>query len=276
MKVYDCVTYCGEDLLLQIRLETLNKDIDKFIIIEGNRYFNGEKKPQFFKLENFEKFKDKIKYYFIKDFPTHDGDNYKYENYQRNQIIRGFGRLKKEDMVLLSDVDEIPNLKNKNFLDYDSAVFLQKMYYYKFNIHLYKGLKWKNNTWAGTKGCKLKFFETGEKIRRLRVRNIPWWRFDKKVKRYVEPNGGWHFTFLMKSTDISKKLMRFKHEIDLLLTDKNYDINNLLDSDEIEKRILELKDPYNRDNIKLKKVKINSTFPEYIIKNIDKLSDYIA
>lgn len=55
MKIYDCITYCGEDLLLQIRFETLNNEVDKFIIIEGNRYFNGETKPKFFDLNKFKK-----------------------------------------------------------------------------------------------------------------------------------------------------------------------------------------------------------------------------
>ena len=59
MKIYDCIIYSGEDLLLKIRFETLHKQVDKFIIIEGNRYFNGEKKPQFFKLKNFQNLKIK-------------------------------------------------------------------------------------------------------------------------------------------------------------------------------------------------------------------------
>ena len=277
MKIYDCITYCGEDLLLRIRFETLNKEVDKFIIIEGNRYFNGDKKPQFFNLKNFEKFKEKIKYYFIEDFPKHNGDNYEYEHYQRNQIKRGFDGLEPDDMVLLSDADEIPNLKNKKFLNYDSSAFLQNMYYYKFNIHYHKGLKWGNsgNKWAGTKGCKFKFFETGEKIRRFRVRNIPWWRFDRKIKRHVESDGGWHFAFLMDIKNISTKLMRFNHEIDHLHKNTKYNLDNLLDQSQIKKRILELKDPYNRDDVKLKKVKIDKTFPEYILKNVNKLTNYI-
>jgi len=275
MKIYDCIIYSGEDLLLKIRFETLNKHVDKFVIIEGNRYFNGERKPQFFKLKDFEEFKDKIKYYFIEDFPEHKGNNYEYERYQRNQIKRGFDQLEAKDMVLLSDADEIPNLKNKNFLDYDSAVFLQNMYYYKFNIHFYKGLKWKNKS-PGTRGCKFKFFESGEKIRNFRVKNIPWWRIDRKVKRLVVLNGGWHFSFLMNVSDISKKLIRFNHEIDQLHKNRSYNINNLIDINEIEKKILEFRDPYNREDVKLKKVKIDSSFPKYILKNIDKLSDYIA
>ena len=181
MKIYDCITYCGEDLLLNIRFETLNNEVDKFIIIEGNRYFNGDKKSKFFDLKKFKKFEKKIEYYYIEDFPKHNGDNYEYEHYQRNQIIKGFSGLEPNDIVLLSDADEIPNLKNKKFLDFDSTVFLQNMYYYKFNIHFYKGLKW-NNKSAGTRSCKFKFFETGEQMRRYRVKNIPWWRFDRKIK----------------------------------------------------------------------------------------------
>ena len=160
-------------------------------------------------------------------------------------------------------------------MDYDSAVFLQNMYYYKFNIHFYKGLKWKNKS-AGTRSCKFKFFETAETMRGFRVKNIPWWRFDRKIKRHVELDGGWHFAFLMDVKDISEKLMRFNHEIAHLHKNRKYDINNLLNLDNIQKKIVEFKDPYNRDDVKLKKVKIDNTFPKYILENIDKLSGYIV
>ena len=68
MKIYDCITYCGEDLLLKIRFETLNNQVDKFIIIEGNRYFNGDKKPKFFDLNKFKKFKKKLNIIILKIF----------------------------------------------------------------------------------------------------------------------------------------------------------------------------------------------------------------
>ena len=101
------------------------------------------------------------------------------------------------------------------------------MYYYKFNIHLYQGLKW-NNKVAATKSCKFKFFESVQKVRKFRVKNIPWWRFDRKIKRYVEKNGGWHFSYLMNSEEISLKLSRFKHEIDHLKKNSPYNIDNLI------------------------------------------------
>ena len=64
MKIYDCFTYCGEDLLLKIRLESLFNQVDKFIIIEGNRYFNGEVKSKLFNINKFEKYQKKINYSF--------------------------------------------------------------------------------------------------------------------------------------------------------------------------------------------------------------------
>tara|TARA_B100000989_G_scaffold232006_1_gene178777 strand:+ start:1297 stop:2124 length:828 start_codon:yes stop_codon:yes gene_type:complete len=274
MKIYDCFTYCGEDLLLKIRLESLYNQVDRFIIIEGNKYFNGESKKKIFNISNFVKYEKKIEYYFVEDFPKHDGNNWNYEFYQRNQISRGLKDLNKDDYVLVSDVDEIPKLDKKLFLKHDSLVFMQKMFYYKFNIHYHEGLKWKNK-WPGTKGCKYKFFKSAQKIRNYRNKNIPWWRFDRKIKRHVKWDGGWHFAYLMNNEDISNKLNRFDHEISHLLRNQNYNKMSLMDKKEINQRIKNLRDPYNRKDVKLKKVNIDKTYPKFIYENIDKLSEFI-
>jgi beta-1,4-mannosyl-glycoprotein beta-1,4-N-acetylglucosaminyltransferase len=273
MKIYDCFTYCGENDLLEIRLETLFDSVDKFIIIEGNRYFNGEHKEKFFNCEKFKKFKNKINYFFIENFPNHNGNNWDYEKFQRNQISKGLINLSANDIVLVSDVDEIPNLKNKEFLKFDSAVFLQKMYYYKFNLQYKEGLKW-NNKWPGTKSCKYKFFQNAQTTREFRNRNIPWWRIDKKMTRYIEENGGWHFAYLMSPEEIKKKLQKFDHEIIHLLKN-NYDKNSLTNLDKIKKRILNFEDPYNRKNVKLVNVKIDKNYPKYILDNLNKYKNYI-
>ena len=274
MKIYDCITYCGENLLLKIRFETLYDKVDKFIIVEANKYFDGNPKPKLFNIENFEKYKKKIDFYYIEDLPKYNGNNLEYEYFIKDQIKRGLNNLDAEDIVLISDADEIPNLNNDKFKNYDSTVFLQDMYYYKFNIHLYQGLKW-NNKVAATKSCKFKFFESVQKVRKFRVKNIPWWRFDRKIKRYVEKNGGWHFSYLMNSEEISLKLSRFKHEIDHLKKNSPYNINNLINIKNIENRIKNLQDPYDRTDIKLRKVDIDRSFPSYIYENRNNLSDYI-
>ena len=274
MKIYDCITYCGEDLLLKIRLETLYNNVDKFVIVEANKYFNGKVKPQLFNFKLFEKYSDKLEYYFIEDLPNYNGYNLEYEIFIKNQIARGLKNLNDEDIILISDVDEIPNLQNEKFKSFDSAVFLQKMYYYKFNINVSDGLKFKNKV-PCTKSCKFKFFKSFDQVRKFRVKNIPWWRFDQKIKRYIELDGGWHFSFLMNSEGVRSKLSRFEHEISHLKGKENYDMDSLMDIKKIEKNILDLKDPYERDHIKLKKVNIDESFPEYIFDNKKKLKEFI-
>ena len=274
MKIIDCITYCGEDLLLKIRFETLYNKIDKFIIIEANKYFDGKSKPKFFDHKNFYKYLDKIEYYYIEDLPKHKGNNLEYEIFIKNQIAKGLNNLDDEDIILISDADEIPNLENEKFKNFDSAVFLQKMFYYKFNINAYEGLKFKNKI-ACTKSCKFKFFKSFQQVREFRVKNIPWWRFDKKIKRYVEEDGGWHFSFLMNSEDIRSKLSRFEHEIKHLKKEDEYKLIDLMDIKRIENNIINLKDPYDRDHVKLKKVKIDESFPKYILENKNKLNEFI-
>ena len=275
MKIIDCITYCGEDLLLKIRFETLYNQVDKFIIIEANKYFDGNPKPKFFDHKKFYKYSNKIEYYYIENLPKYNGNNLEYEIFIKNQIARGLNNLDDEDIVLISDADEIPNLKNDKFKKYDSAVFLQKMYYYKFNINVYEGLKFKNKI-ACTKSCKFKFFKSFQQVRQFRVKNIPWWRFDQKIKRYVEKDGGWHFSFLMNSEDIKSKLSRFEHEIKHLKKEDGYILSDLMDIKRIENNIINLKDPYDRDHVKLKKVKIDESFPKYILENKNELDKFIT
>ena len=274
MKILDCFGFCGENEILEIRLETLFEYVDKFIIIEGNKFFNGVSKKKLFNIENFKKYKSKIRYFFIENFPEHNGNNWIYENYQRNQIKLGLNNLNPNDLILISDVDEIPNLENKKFMNFDSTVFLQDMYYYKFNIHLSKGLKWRNK-WAGTKSCKFKFFKTAQNVREFRVKNYPWWRFDRKIKRYIEPNGGWHFAYLMNTEDISKKISGFAHEVSHVLSSKNFNIEALSDQNYINQKIKNMEDIYGRKNIKLKVVNIDTSFPKEIFENVYKYQDLI-
>jgi beta-1,4-mannosyl-glycoprotein beta-1,4-N-acetylglucosaminyltransferase len=275
MKIYDCFIFCGENLLLKIRFDTLYDHVDKFVIVEGSKYFNGDNKPKFFDIEIFKKYEKKIEYHFIDDFPKHNGNNWDFELFQRNKISLGLNDLKADDIILISDADEIPNLKNKKFFEYDSSVFMQNMYYYKFNIHYFEGLKW-GNKWPGTKSCKFKYFNTAQDVREFRNKSIPKWRLDRKINRYIEKDGGWHFAYLMNNKDISQKLMRFDHEIKHLYKNKIYEKKKLIDKYLIEDRIKRLIDPYNRSEAKLKKVNIDDSYPKYILENINELKDFIA
>lgn len=264
MKIYDCFTYCGEDFLLDTRLNILNKDVDFFVIIEMSKFHSGKERQQRFNINKFLKFKKKIRYYFIENTPNHDGDNWKFENFQRNQIKLGLFDAQNEDIIIVSDLDEIPNLTLKIHLNCHSCVFLQNFYYFKLNNLCFEGLKWKKK-WPGSKSLKFKFYSSAQEVREQRVRNIAWWRIDKKVKRKVIENGGWHFSYLMTPEKIAEKIYNFAH--------KEFKIYS--DIEHINKQIRLQNDIFLRKNLKFKTVKIDESYPEYIQKNINKFDQWI-
>ena len=119
MKIFDCFLYNGENLILDLRLNTLSKYIEKFIIIESRYDHQGNKKKLNFKFNKFKKFESKIIYLIIENFPE-KLSNWERENFQRNYIVRGLTSANENDYVLVSDVDEIPNLsKITDLLDYE-------------------------------------------------------------------------------------------------------------------------------------------------------------
>jgi len=143
MKIFDCFTYFNEDLILEIRLQTLDKFVDKFIIIEAGQDHQGNKKKKNFDINHFSKFKNKINYFYIENFQNL---NYSWdrENYQRNYIFQCIKEAKTDDLIIISDVDEIPNLEKFEIQKIKSKfiVFEQKMFYYKLNLLLHSQPIW--------------------------------------------------------------------------------------------------------------------------------------
>ena len=87
--------YFDEDHLLEIRLETLSKFVDKFVIVEANIDHAGNKREPNFNINNFYKFKDKIQYILLKDLPKHNnfykknwGPAWRRENLQRDALAK--------------------------------------------------------------------------------------------------------------------------------------------------------------------------------------------
>ena len=125
--------YFDEDIVLDVRLNFLDKYVDKFVIVESEYNHKGEKRKPQFDINKFSKFKDKIIYILKKDVPegiekiddTDDNNkiysksifnSWKRENLQRNNIIEGLVNADPNDWILISDLDEIPNLEKVNFL----------------------------------------------------------------------------------------------------------------------------------------------------------------
>ena len=112
MKLFDCFMYNNEDLLLDLRLNVLDQYVDQFIIIESLFDHQGNKKRLNFRLENYSKFKKKIKYIVLHSFPK-NLTSWQKENYNRNFITNGLGDAKPDDYIMISDLDEIPKIEDK-------------------------------------------------------------------------------------------------------------------------------------------------------------------
>ena len=124
----------NENDLLEIRLNILNNYFDHFVIIESLETHSGLKKKLSFNIKNYLQFKDKIIYGVIDKFPN-KLTAWQKENYQRNYISKFLDSANSEDFIMISDLDEIPNLTNTNFLDYKEKViiFEQRLFFYKLN-----------------------------------------------------------------------------------------------------------------------------------------------
>ena len=295
MKIYDSFMFFDEEMLLDLRLNILDKYVSKFIINEATYMHSGKSKKLLFDINKFSKFKDKIIYNVIENQPdnleiiskndTSDSrgnklinNSIKRENYQREIANKALVKAHDDDFVIVNDIDEIPNLENINLnnIKNEIIIFKQKTFYYKFNL-LYKDL-----IWHGSKGCKKKNFKSPQWLRNVKHKKYPFWRIDtlfskKKYTniKYIE-NGGWHFTNIKSPEDLEKKFLNFLHHQDYEASGlKIENIRQIIK----EKRVLyDLgvdRRNYKWDSAKkLNKVSLNE-MPEYLIKNYKNYSDWI-
>jgi beta-1,4-mannosyl-glycoprotein beta-1,4-N-acetylglucosaminyltransferase len=222
--------FFDEEMLLGLRLKTLDKYIDKFIIVESKYTHSGDKKKLIFNINKYSEFKSKINYIVTEDPPegieninNDDNENQKNikhimnalrrENYQRNKIMDGLNEADPEDWVIISDLDEIPNLDKINFNKINNKIifFKQRVFYYKLNLEL------KKIHWIGSKAVRKKNLISPQWLRNIKDRIYSRWRFDiifskKKYNNiFYMDDGGWHFSYIKKPEDIEKKLKSYLH-----------------------------------------------------------------
>ena len=250
MKIIDCFMFFDEEMLLDLRLNILDKFVDKFVIVESSYTHSGKEKKLIFDINKYSKFKEKINYIILKEPPIgieevsiNDNEGevsrkeilnaLKRENLQRDTILKGLNDADNNDWIIISDLDEIPDLTNINFNSIKNKIifFKQKVFYYKLNLEL------KNLRWIGTKACRKKHLNSPQWLRNIKDKIYPKWRIDIlfSQKKYNDiffvENGGWHFSFVKKPEDIEKKLKSYLHhreyDIDPVGIDK---IKNLINS----------------------------------------------
>ena len=294
MKIFDCFMYFDEEIVLDLRLNTLNNYVDYFVIVESIFTHKGDKRELKFNQEKFEKFKDKIIYLVFDQEPKkikkiNEGDNeetksIKYilnaayrENGQRDFIAEGLKNADNNDMILISDVDEIPNLEliNLRKIKEKLILFRQDMFYYKFNLKL------PNLEWTGTKACRKKHLINPQWLRNIKDRKYPFYRIDaffsekKFINCKIIKNGGWHFTNIKTAEEIKHKLKSYLHHIEF---DKNPLTTNRIDEiikDKIAVYDLSADQRENKlSGNKLENYPIQN-LPKFLIDNLEKYKEWI-
>ena len=227
--VWDCFTFFNELDILDLRLSELDGVVDKFVVAEANRTFSNEPKPLIF-LENrdrFARYLHKIVHVVVDDLPN-DGDAWDREAFQRNALVRGLEEAMPDDVIMISDVDEIPFPEHVATLTPENVAghiwFIECDYYtYKLNLAI-------ENKWIGL--CAVRALQRqhlpalqdlrGIRARQSRRLSMPLSRpvnVLKNVLRFGRPlthrlieHGGWHFTFVNTPEKIQYKLRSYAHQ----------------------------------------------------------------
>ena len=297
MKIFDCFMFYDEELLLDIRMNILDKLVDYFVIVESKFFHNGKERELKFDINKYSKFKNKI-IYIIQDKqpqgikliePLDDEGTKSFkmiynahlrEHYQRNLIENGLNNSEEDDIILISDVDEIPNLENVNITNIKNKLILfeQDIFYYKLNRYL------PNFKWYGTKACKKRYLKSPQWLREIKNKDYSFIRIDtffsklKYIDKYYVRDGGWHFSNLKNSKDIETKLKSYLHH-------RDYEVEEL-GIEKIKKLIEENKTIYNmyvdkasqkyddKSRKNLEKFEINK-LPLYIQNNLQEFKNWI-
>ena len=295
MKIYDCFMYFDEELVVDVRLNTLNEFVDYFVIVESKFTHKGDRRELKFNHKKFEKFKDKIIYLVYENEPqkiqkilekdSKIEKDTKYilnagyrENGQRNCLQKGLVNASEDDLILISDVDEIPKLSELNFKKIKEKIILfkQDMFYYKFNLRL------PNITWTGTKACKKKNLISPQWLRNIKDRKYPFFRVDtffSKIKYTsikIVNSGGWHFSNIKTAKEIEYKLRSYLHHREF--DEKPLSIDEIDNIIKNKQAIYDLKVDKTVDKIgngsMLEKIEINK-LPNYIRINQNSLKKWI-
>jgi beta-1,4-mannosyl-glycoprotein beta-1,4-N-acetylglucosaminyltransferase len=281
-KIYDCFNFFNELDILEIRLNTLYDYVDYFVIVESSVTHSGVEKPFYFEenKQRFSKFLDKIIHYKVYDTPMgfvnlissedktlneinnfierqtnrfnrSTQPDYGRDFFQKECVRRPLINCSDEDVIIISDADEIPNpeiLKNIENLQLENTIcsLNQTTYYYYLNLL-------KQRDWYGSRISLYK------NIKHLSFNEV---RGDESLSKKIE-NGGWHFSFqggkdMVKTKILSYSARDMANSYVLSQLDNNID-NNI--------------DPFFRGNLTL--VEIDNTYPKYIIDNIDKFKHMI-
>lgn len=247
-KVYDCFLFFNELKLLEIRLDEMYDQVDHFVLVESIESFQGKEKPLYY-LKNkdlFKRYADKIIHIAIPDrlpYATH----WEREYYQRNQITKGLADCEDNDLILISDVDEIvrgsdiPKLTRPLINEQAIATSSEQKF---FRWYLNR-LQSDSPFWIGSIATTFGY------LKQHSPQLLRDWR---EIFPKIE-DSGWHFSNMGGLAIYREKLENFSHpEVN---TPENRDPQTI----------------YNYISSYLQRIPLNDSFPAYIKKHQKDLTE---
>lgn len=278
--IYDCIPFFNELDILKLRMHIMSPYVDKFVIEEAAVTFSGEPKPMIFaqNREKFSEFEDKILYVAVEEIPVDITTTHERDKYQKNQLIRALSGCSPEDIIIFSDVDEIPNPKAveeiiENFDKTKVYHLAQRMFYCFLNMEEVSGNLLSitgefpgvtKKQWLGTKVCS---FGNLPKEGIVYLREVP----PTASSSVRVADGGWHFGYMGGNGEkdvarrISEKVQAAAHQ--------EYNESKYLK--EAVDRLLCGEDIFGR-NAKFIRVEIDEAYPDYLRENMEEYSYLIA
>ena len=274
--VYDCFQFFNELDILKIRLHVLNPVVDRFVISEATETFSGLKKPLYYEenKELFAEFADKIIHVVVEDTP--EGDTHYRDTFQKNAVTRGLAGCNDDDIIIFSDLDEIPNPDKiqeilQNFQKDKIYHFAQRLFYCYLNMEEVSGnlLSYAGEfeevtrkKWIGSKMLSYQLLR--EQYLLLGELRFP----ERKAIGIRVEDGGWHFGYMggHGEKDIKKRVQ----EKVVSAAHQEYNSKHVLS--QVTDQIKDGKDIFGRD-AKFVRCEIDETFPKYIREH-QKCSDY--
>ena len=274
--IYDCFTFFNELDLLELRLNILNEVVDKFVIVESSKTFSRQDKPMNFKdnFSRFEKYKDKIIYIEFNDFPNSDNP-WVLENTQRNAISLGLKDCKDDDIIIISDIDEIvsPNAITEGIKTINQGTPIKKFVQYNMRYYL-NVINCNEPLWFHPEMCTYKNFKNCLDNVEYNYNTFTVKEYNKgttanKIRMYEQcdliPLGGWHFSFMGGAKKVLYKYENYAHQevmanIDSVMQNLIKEINNI----------------DTQNSLSSYKAIDYSILPVYLQENIDKYKEHIS
>jgi hypothetical protein len=220
--IIDCFTFYNELDVLKKRLKYLDKVVDKFIIVESTVTHRGDEKKLFFdeNKKDFDEWLDKITHVIVRDNPD-DKNPWSRENHQRNCILRGLDNCNENDLIMISDVDEIPNREAIKLPD-GIQVLTYNMIAFQYSFKFIQNIE----PWFGTVLTTFKFLKTTSP---QNLRDTRW------SNTYYQ-NAGWHLSSFGDAEFAANKNFHFAHCHDTVASSKTLEdfkgfVNNGIHTD---------------------------------------------